>query len=179
MAVLGADGVGKTSVAERIARIDGGPADVLHLDTRAVQQEAVNRVRYGRWADALVACRALILDGPTWLRGRVGLIEVLCELIRERSVAGRRTILCQNGDDGSVQAILGAMPVGSAVVVGLRFPEGRRGRARFGRRTCDELDIPRSAARGTEDIEPWRYESVIEYLVLWRDSYQTERDDPS
>lgn len=160
--VLGPEGVGKSSVARCLA---GEPARVL--DTRELQHAVLERVRRGRWAPELLEARALVLDGPVWLRHRQGLVDLLVELLRARLEARRRTVVCQSDNDGSAEALIGAMEAGSLVVIGLRFPKGKRGRLRYARRVCDELEIPREAARGTELLEPWRYDRVADHLRRW------------
>lgn len=170
--VLGPEGSGKTQVARRMQAYTDQNAKAsgegsVYLDSRALQHAVLDRVRRGTWAEPLLAARSLVLDGPVWLRNRAGLVELLVELLRERERERRRTIVCQSDNDGSIEALIGAMDIGSIVVVGLRFPKGRRGRLNYARRVCDELGIPREAARGTEIIEPWGYEVVAEHLRRW------------
>lgn len=157
--VLGPEGSGKTSVARRLA----GEGHT-YLDTRETQNALVDYVASRSWAGGLVDAPALVLDGPIWLRNRPAAVTALGELLRRRLEAGRRTIVCQSDSDGSVQELIKSMEPGSLVVIGLRFPKGVRGRRRFARRICDRLGLPRSAARGTEQIEPWGYEPVIRSL---------------
>lgn len=172
--VLGPEGVGKSSVAQRIAAVRSGPRDAaehtVSLNTRQLQHAVLDRVRRGKWSADLLQVRALVLDGPVWLRNRAGLVDMLAELLRARAAARRRTVVCQTDNDGSVEALMGAMEAGSIVVIGLRFPKGRRGRLRYGRRVCDALGIPRDAARGTESLEPWRYDLVSHHLSRWPDA---------
>lgn len=180
--VLGPEGVGKTSVARQIQEYAPGRArgleqaaqrprvssdQALYMDSRELQHAVLDRVRRGVWTPDLLEARALVLDGPVWLRNRQGLVEILVELLRARAQARRRTIVCQSDNDGSVEALIGSMEAGSIVVVGLRFPKGKRGRLRYARRVCDDLEIPREAARGTETLEPWRYDLVAKYLSRW------------
>lgn len=161
--LLGPPGVGKTTVAERIA------PRALRLDTTALSTELLRCVREGGWASTVIEAPALILDGPVWLRGRMGVVELLKELVLARGRAGRKTVLCQCDSDGSIDELIAVLRPGSSVVIGLRFPKGKRGRLRFARRMCEELGAPREAARGTDQMEPWRYESVIEVLRRWPD----------
>lgn len=170
--VLGPEGSGKTQVARRMQAFTDQNAKAsgegsIYFDSRALQHAVLDRVRNGYWAEELRLARSLVLDGPVWLRNRAGLVDLLVELLRERDRERRRTIVCQSDNDGSIEALIGAMDVGSIVVVALRFPKGRRGRLNFARRVCDDLGIPREAARGTEAIEPWGYDAVAEHLRSW------------
>lgn len=170
--VLGPEGSGKTRVAQRIQAFTDQNAKAsgegsIYLDSRALQHAVLDRVRRRVWAEELANARSLVLDGPVWLRNRPGLVELLVELLRERERERRRTIVCQSDNDGSVETLIGAMDIGSIVVVALRFPKGRRGRLNYARRVCDDLGIPREAARGTETIEPWGYDAVAEHLRRW------------
>ena len=97
------------------------------------------------------------------------MIELLKELVEAREADGRRTLICQRDCDGSVDELIAVLKPGTAVVIGLRFPTGKRGRRRFARRACEELAAPREAARGTEQLDPWRYEDVIEAIRRWPD----------
>jgi hypothetical protein len=169
--VLGPGGVGKTAVAQRLANPAGiadGRAvpigELVYLDTNAVQDALVARVATRAWSDRLVEARSLVLDGPVWLRNRPAAVAALCELIRARADACRRTLIVQNEEDCSVDTLIASMEPGEIVVIGLRFPKGPRGRLRFARRACDELGIARTAARGTDLIEPWGYARVIDFL---------------
>lgn len=157
--MLGPEGSGKTSVARRLAG-----RGHLYLDTRDTQNALVDFVAKHRWHEDLVRAEALVLDGPAWLRNRPAAVNAFCELIRRRQHHGRRTFVCQIDSDGSVEELIAAMEPGSLVVIGLRFPKGARGRLRFARRMCDQLDLPRAAARGTDQLEPWGYARVIDYL---------------
>ena len=160
--LMGPDGVGKTSVAARIA----GERS-RRLDTRALQQAILRRVRTGAWSKALIRARGLILDGPVWLRNRPGVVEMIVELLHARGEIGRRTVVCQADTDCHIDVLIAAAPRGTLALVGLRFPKGKRGRLRFARRMCEERGIPKEAARGIEHLEPWRYDRVIEQIERW------------
>ena len=148
------------------------------VDTARVQDALVSRVRRGRWPRSLLRPAALVLDGPVWLRGRTGVVELLKELLEARAQDGRKTVVCQCDEDGSVDELIRVMRPGSVAVIGLRFPKGKRGRLRFARRACEEHGAPREAARGTDQLEPWRYERVIETIRRWPDPLDTYRDAP-
>ena len=86
----------------------------------------------------------------------------MLELLKQRADAGLRTVVCDANGDGSVEELLSRTPTGSTAVLGLRFPSSRSGRLRFARRQCDDLGLPRTMARGTENIEPWGYAVLAE-----------------
>jgi hypothetical protein len=160
--LLGPAGAGKTSVALRLTQ----PRPV-YLDRRLLEDALVHRVRTREWPQNVVDAPGLVLDGPVWLQTRPAIVRVLGELLRDRSSRRRRTMICQPDHDGSVNLLMDEVEPGSTVVLGLRFPMGRRGRARFASRVCDQLSIPRSAAKGTETLEPWGYAQVIATLDDW------------
>lgn len=161
--ILGPEGVGKSSVARRFA--GEGSSTFLYLDTQMLKEEVIKRVRRGKWSKMLYDSPALVLDGPTYLVSRPGAEMLIMSLIRTRVKKGLHTILCDVSGDGSVDCIMENMAAGSMVVLGLRFPKSRSGRMRFARRQCDVLGIPRACARGTDAIEPWRYDAVIRDLM--------------
>lgn len=160
--VIGPEAVGKTSVAKRIL---GGAA--LRLNTHQMQESLIRRVREGKWPQEVVQAEGLILDGPVWLRGRLGVVELLKELLVQRARQKRRTLVVQSDSDGSIDELIGVMPPGTLAVIGLRFPKGKRGRLRFARRICREVGAPEQAANGTEKLEPWRYQHVIDAVRRW------------
>ena len=128
-----------------------------------------------RWSGPLPTVDSLVLDCPVWLRNRPAAGAALRDLLRTRIENGGRTVLVQSEDDDSIDLLLAEMPAGSMVVLGLRFPKGKRGKLRFARRVCDQLQLPRLAARGTDQLEPWNYERVILYLVSWRPESEGDR----
>jgi hypothetical protein len=160
--VLGPHGVGKTEVAQRLAEVDA--RQLVTLGHEQIHEAIVNRIAKRKWPDRLIEPPALLLDGPVWLKNRPAAVQALCELLRARAAAAKRTLVCQADEEGSCDAVIGEMESGSTVVIGLRFPKGPRGRLRFARRVCDELDLPRVVAKGTEDLDPWGYAEVIRRL---------------
>ena len=54
---------------------------------------------------------------------------------------------------------------GAAVVLGLRFPRGRRSRLRAAEQICERLGLPRAAAVGTDALAPWRYDHLTAHLI--------------
>lgn len=169
--LLGPRASGKTAVGRRIAAEAGRP--VVHLSDHDIQQAVVARTRTGAWATKLVEAPALLLDGPRFLRNRPAVVEFLRELIEQRRAAGRKTVICEVAEDGSIPRLLDGMEAGSSVTVGLRFPASRSGRMRFARRACDMLGLPRKAANGTDALEPWGYEAVLSELRRRRDALAT------
>ena len=172
--VLGPAGSGKTSVACRVASLGQSGGPVLRLNTAELQREVVSRVRFGEWSSGLKEAHALVLDGPMWLRQRHGVVSVLCELLSDRAKDGLRSCVVQSNDDGSIEALMGGMAAGSMTVVGLRFPMGPRGKLKFARGTCDDMEIPRWAARGTDEIGPWSYSRVIGYLRTFKAEWESQ-----
>lgn len=158
--ILGPHGVGKSTVGRVLL---GGPR--LDLHTREFESALLTRVKEGRWTSDLEEIPSLLIDGPCWLRHRLGAQVLLTELIRERAQAGRRTVICEVESDGSVEDLIARIEPGSAVVMGLRFPVGRRTRLRIARQICRELDLPFTAADGSEVLEPWTYARLVAYLV--------------
>jgi hypothetical protein len=166
--VLGPQGVGKSTVGRSLARIrePGG----MVLDRSALDEALLERVRNGRWSDAIVAAQGLLVDGPQFLRSRAGASALLLELAKVRTLSARRTVFCEGVADGSIGELIAHSEPGSAVVVGLRFPTGRKSRLRCAREVCDAHGIPRDAATGSEALEPWRYDQLQAFLVerAWR-----------
>ncbi len=158
--VLGPPGVGKSSVASVLA---GEPR--RSFDHREIDTMLLDRVRGGRWEPVLLEPGCLVLDGPVWLRNRAGAVALLAELAKLRAESGHRTLFCQADSEGSIEELIAAMEAGSAVVIGLRFPTGKRARLRCARRICDELGFPRDAALGSECLDPWRYDRLRAWLV--------------
>lgn len=166
--VLGPRGTGKTSVALRLAthfqESNGQLPRICHLSTVQFRDRLVERIAMRKWADELLSIPELLIDGPVWLKNRPATVAALTELIDARVAAGLRTFVIQAEDDGSIEALMAVMAVGSLVTIALRFPKGAAGRLRFARRMCDELGLPRSSAKGTEELEPWGYEQVLDAL---------------
>lgn len=163
--ILGPEGVGKSTIGRLLL---GSPRTDLH--TREVESAIMTRVSDGRWSPEIEEAPSLLIDGPCWLRHRLGAQVLLTELIRGRAQAGRRTVICEVENDGSLEELISRIEPGSAVVMGLRFPVGRRTRLRVARQICRELDLPLEAADGSEQLDPWRYDRLVAHLVerAWR-----------
>lgn len=157
--VLGPQGVGKSTVGRVLAGDDR-----LEVDAPGVDAELIRRIKSHRWSDGLLEARSLVVDGPAWLRGRVGAISMLLELAQIRAQASRKTVFCETQQDGSVEELMSSSEPGLAVVVGLRFPIGRKSRLRVARQLCRERDLPLEVADGTEALDPWRYDRLVEVL---------------
>ena len=160
--VLGPGGVGKSSVAMRLV---GG--DPLRVDARALQEALVERLSEGCWPARLTEAKGLVLDAPEHLVDRAQALTWLTELLRARAASGRRTAVVEAPDDRSVDALLQRMEPGMVVVIGLRFPKGKRGRLRYARRLCRDLGLPLAAAHGTARLEPWTYRAVESHVTAW------------
>jgi hypothetical protein len=156
--IMGPKGSGKTEVARRIAAHCGERC--TYLDTEALAEAVLHSVRVGRWAKDLIHAPCLVLDGPTYLHRRPGVVDRLLRLLERRRAANRQTIVCDVSGDGSVAELLARAPAGTTVVLGLRFPSSRSGRLRFARRLCDTLEVPRTMAKGTDALDPWGYDAV-------------------
>ena len=168
--VLGPAGVGKTTVARRLAGLPTAPVrgrgigEIVVLDADAVQDALVDRIARRRWSERLVDARALVLDGPCWMRARPAAVATLVELVAARAATGRRTVICQGDDEGTMDALLAALEPSIVAILGLRFPKGARGQLRFARRACDDLGIHRLHAKQASVVEPWGYDAVIQQL---------------
>lgn len=163
--VLGPPGSGRSTVADRIAGSHGKKVrSMSSKDLEDALHEAVGNG--GAWPLAVLNAEVLVLDGPQNLRPRIGARRMLVDLIRRRTDVGRRTVICQATKDPSAEFLLDYLPEdpGSRAVLILRFPASRSGRMRFARRVCDQLGLPRSAAQGTDALEPWSYDGVIASL---------------
>ncbi|MCB9685898.1 MAG: hypothetical protein H6735_12725 [Alphaproteobacteria bacterium] len=158
--VLGPSGVGKSTVARVLCT---EPRD--ELDTPGLAHRLIERVRLGAWPDEMLEDRPLVIDGPVGMRHRPSAVALLLELARQRALKGYRTVFCQTEPDGSVEELITQCEPGWAVVVGLRFPSGRKSRLRTARQICADLGLPPSAAEGTEHLDPWRYDRLMACLI--------------
>ena len=161
--VMGPPRVGKSRVGRRMAAL-GNDEPVKVIDTHDLDGALVHRIRSGAWGDELLHAGAVVIDGPVWLRNRPSVVRLLVELATHRGRQGHRTVFCQRMADGSSEELMGALPPGSAVVIGLRFPTGRTSRLNIARRRCAELGLPLERASGSPDVSPWTYDAVDEYL---------------
>jgi len=167
--VLGPHGVGKTSVARRIGSHKG--RSYVYLDTKALEKALEQTARgSGRWPPEIYEADALVLDGPTYLHARRTALDFLARLVLKRAEEGRATIVCEVDDDGSAQSLQAKVPPGQMVTVALRFPRSRSGRMRVARRIAERMGLEKSAAQGTDTIEPWRYDAVTTELRRRRDA---------
>lgn len=152
--VLGPAGVGKTTVARRLAG-----ADALVIDAVALRGAVARRARDGRFPPALVDAPVLVIDGVQGLYARYGFVDLLGELLRGRAELGRRTILVEGRDDRSLSVLFGPVPLAWRASVLLRFPVGS-GRKKHVLRRCAERGLPFARGRHAVTIDPWTYEAV-------------------
>jgi hypothetical protein len=150
--VLGPNGVGKTTVARRLTDVPG----VRVIEFRSA---VVTAARERAWSRDLREAPALLLDDVDFLHNRLGAQELLGKLLRERAIAGRRTVLCQGQPDTSVTLLYTAVPLSLRATVLLRFPVGR-GRRRHVLARCEARGIDYAEARSAVQLEPWTYEGV-------------------
>jgi hypothetical protein len=176
--VLGPSGAGKSEVARRLVTLGVDGVPVLTWAPSDLDREASQRARRGRWSTASLAAPALLIDEPVWLGTRRGVFRQVCELVALRAAAEHRTVLIQREGDTSAEEVVKAMAPGSIVTIALRFPSAPRGRVRFARRLCDELGVPRSAAKDCERLDPWRYDAV-RALVMERAGLLSAAPTPS
>lgn len=155
--LAGPPGVGKTTVARRIAG-----EDALLLDGNALHRATVERVRRQAWSGPFLEAERLILDGPVFLSRRPGATLAIRELIRRRAELRRITVLCEGSPrDGSVGLLMDAVGPELRATVTLRFPVGR-GRLRITRHICQSVGVEPRLATGVARMEPWSYQSALE-----------------
>lgn len=139
-------------------------AGAAEIDARRFETVCVARMRTRRWPDALAARGPLVLDVAVDLG--TCRKDILVELLTRRSEAGLRTAVCLGDDQG--MALLGALTPGSAALVALHFPSGRKARLAYAREVCEELGLDRREASATLSVSPWSYEGVREALGVRR-----------
>ncbi len=154
--VLGPRGCGKSTVARRVLQEVPGFVE-------AAFRPAVVQAARSSWAKNLREAPGLLFDDVDFLHNRYGAQELLGALIRERALAGRRTVLCQGGPDTSVCLLYPTIPPALRATVLLRFPVGR-GRRRHVATRCLVRDLPYAQAREAVIMEPWTYDAVEKFL---------------
>lgn len=165
--ILGPPGVGKTKVALRLAQ-----PDYAYFERTQIESE-INGVAAGAgWTERICQTPAVVLDVPMYLDRRPGICRLVVDLINDRAARGLRTMLCQPAESRTIDSILASVDRNQIVVLGLRFPHGRRGRLRVARRMCEARNLDPEAARGTERIEPWNYAQVLAHLEEWARNHQ-------
>lgn len=172
MFILGPSGVGKTKVALRLAQ-----PDYAYFEHTQIESEVVQHVGASTWNERIRYTPAVVLEVPPWLDRRMGVCRVLVDLINARAAEGLRTIICQPADSRTVDKLMELVEPSQIVVLGLRFPQGRRGRKRVARRMAAERRLPDEAAVGTEKIEPWTYAQVLARLEAWGREHPDRRVD--
>lgn len=156
--VLGPNGVGKSTVARRIAG-----SEALEVDAEAIRNALLSVARFRAWPHAMDKVPALILDGMDCLYNRFGAVEMLGQLVRQRALAGHRTVLCQGPVDTSLTLLATGVPHHLRATILLRFPVGS-GRRRYIKQRCAERGIDFSLAREAVFLEPWSY-AAVERLI--------------
>lgn len=152
--VLGPRGVGKSTVARRLAG-----ADALLLDGASLRSAVATRARLGAYPAILRDAPTLVIDGVDCLYARYGYVDLVGALLRERAEAGHRTVLVQGSTDGSITLLFAPVPNGLRASVLLRFPVGS-GRKKHVLRRCKDREIPFVKVRHVVNLEPWTYERV-------------------
>lgn len=167
--VLGPPGVGKTSVAKRLAGHGppGGLAlsanDILLIGSREVQTALVSAARHRDWPAEYLQVRSLVLDDVDCLHGRFGAVDLLGSLLARRASARLSTVLCQGRSDTSVTLLYDAVSHTQQATVLVRFPVGG-GRRRHVVSRCVARGINPRAAGDAVNVEPWNYEAVERVL---------------
>jgi hypothetical protein len=154
--VLGPAGVGKTSVARRLLGENGGVE-------ASFRTALVAAARHRAWAPELRDAASLLFDDVDFLHNRYGAQDLIGGLLRERALAGRRTVLVQGGPDTSVTLLYPMVPLALRATLLLRFPVGR-GRRRHVATRCLERGLPYAQARDAVSLEPWTYAGVERFL---------------
>jgi hypothetical protein len=157
--LLGPAGVGKTSVARQILEHIPGSREI------AFRPAVVAAARDRTWAPALLEAPGLLFDDVDFLYNRFGAQALLGKLLRERALAGRKTILCQGVPDASVTLLFDTVPLPLRASLLLRFPVGR-GRRQHVKRRCEARGIPFVTGHPAVAMEPWTYALVEQQLDL-------------
>jgi hypothetical protein len=156
--ILGPRGVGKTAVARRVLG-----RQILLLKGEALHNAATLAVRKRRWSVDVLETPSLLIDGPTMLHRRPGVVRLLQALIARRGQSGLRTVVCQGDGDDSVLLLTEGLEEQCRVTLNLRYPQGR-GRVRFASRVCEQLGLDPRLARTVQPEDPWTYLKVIRAL---------------
>ena len=151
--VLGPRGVGKSSVVRHML---SGQAMVLRGDS--LHEAASRAVRRRRWSEDILDSERLVIDGPSFLRRRAGVRRLVCALLAERALAGRRTVVIEGHDDSAL-LLLDAVPVQLRVTLNLRYPKAP-GRRRFIRKECAALGLDPHLGASLSIDEPWTWLKV-------------------
>ncbi len=166
--LFGPGGVGKTTVAARLAQARATPGTVVEplvVDGPALRAHLVGRARNGRFAAPLEHAPSLIVDGVDCLYGREGAVGFFGGLLGTRCAAGHRTVVVQGCADDSLALLYSSVPPECRASVLLRFPVGR-GRRRFVQAECRERGVPFTAARGLVTAEPWTYAGIRASIAM-------------
>lgn len=157
--VLGPKGVGKSSVALRLA----GPDGVCLTENDAL--ESFNRhARAREWNPELVTAGSLVIECPCFLNRRPAAMAALQELLKARAGGKRNTWVVEAESGTSMERLMEVVHPGYRATLVLRFPIGR-GRKRYALKLCDELGLSADRAASVVGIEPWSYAAVRSALL--------------
>jgi hypothetical protein len=156
--IFGPAGVGKTSVARRIAG-----ASALEIDAEGLRKAMLIVARQKVWPPGMEEAPALILDDVDSLFGRLGAIDIIGHLLERRALADLSTVVCQGEGDVSMHYLYGPIPHHLRATLLIRFPVGS-GRRRYIKQRCLERGIDFVMAREAIVMEPWSYMGVERFL---------------
>ncbi len=157
--LLGPKGVGKTTVALHLARVE----------RRYVPEEELLNVlpayaRTRKWDEAYLSPPSLVLEAPCFLSRRPAVTRALQELLQQRIARGGRSYVCEAEDEDPMRELIGSLEPKQKATVVLRFPVGR-GRRRYVLRMCDELEVDSAHARAANALSPWTYAGARRTLM--------------
>lgn len=152
--ILGPSGVGKTTVAQTLAG-----DEALQLTEADVLESLSAQARARTWSSPLTDASSVLLECPCFLDRRPAAQDALRTLLRLRAGGGRRTIVVEADSGTAMERLMEAVHPGYRATIVLRFPIGR-GRLRFAKRLCRELNIDDENAQATTTLRPWTYTAV-------------------
>ena len=157
--ILGPAGVGKSTVALTLAG-----DEALSLTENEVLGALKDQVREREWTKRLLNAHSLLLECPCFLDRRPAALDALRAFLRLRAGGGRRTIVVEAASGTAMERLMEAVHPGYRATIVLRFPVGR-GRLRFAKRLCTELQISEMNATETTTLDPWTYAAVKSALT--------------
>lgn len=157
--LMGPEGVGKSSVARRLAGPDG-----MCLTENDVLDALKSHARTREWNPALVDASALVIECPCFLNRRPAAMAALQELLKARAGGKRNTWIVEAESGTSMERLMEVVHPGYRATLVLRFPIGR-GRKRYALKLCDELGLSADRAASVVGIEPWSYAAVRSALL--------------
>lgn len=157
--ILGPAGVGKSTVALSLAG-----DEALSLTESEVLGALKDHVREREWTERLLNSHRLLLECPCFLDRRPAALDALRTFLRLRAGGGRRTIVVEAASGTAMERLMEAVHPGYRATIVLRFPVGR-GRLRFAKRLCTDLQISEMNATETTTLDPWTYAAVKSALT--------------